>query len=175
MTIIETRTEPAAPARWTVDRERTTVEFAVRTLWGLATVRGRFERFDGRYEIGPDGPTIELTIDADSLDTGNATRDRHLRSADFFHVEEHPQVRFVSTRVADAGAGSLRVEGELAAGGGVAPLAMTASTREHPDALELEATALIDPRRLGMSRGVLGMIRPPATLHVRATGVPSTR
>jgi polyisoprenoid-binding protein YceI len=62
-------------------------------------VHGRFDRFDGSYEVGPSGTTIELTIDADSLDTGHATRDKHLRSTDFFHIVEHPQVRFTSTRV----------------------------------------------------------------------------
>jgi hypothetical protein len=66
---------------------------------GLASVRGHFDRFDGGYEIGPDGTTIELTIDADSLGTGNSMRDKHLRSADFFGVAEHPDVRFTSTRV----------------------------------------------------------------------------
>ena len=78
------------------------VEFTVKTFWGLMTVRGSFDRFDGSYEVGPDGTTIELTIDADSLDTGNATRDKHLRSTDFFDVDEHPQVRFRSTRVDEA-------------------------------------------------------------------------
>ena len=71
----------------------------MKTFWGLLTVRGHFDRFSGSYEVGPDGATIELTIDADSLDTGNANRDKHLRSTDFFRVAEHPQVRFTSTRV----------------------------------------------------------------------------
>src|SRR5581483_10158653 len=75
-TVIEQRT--AAPTRWAVDGDATAVEFDVKTFWGLATVHGRFDGFDGSYEVGPDGSTIELTIDADSLDTGNPTRDRHL-------------------------------------------------------------------------------------------------
>ena len=44
----------AARTRWSVDPERTTVDFAVKTFWGLATVRGRFDRFDGAYDVGPD-------------------------------------------------------------------------------------------------------------------------
>ena len=99
MTTTEFEQRTAAPTRWTVDPDETSVEFAVKTFWGLMTVHGRFDRFDGSYEVGPDGTTIELTIDADSLDTGHATRDEHLRSTDFFHVVEHPQVRFTSTRV----------------------------------------------------------------------------
>ena len=41
----------AARTRWSVDPERATVDFAVKTFWGLATVRGRFDRFDGAYEV----------------------------------------------------------------------------------------------------------------------------
>ena len=91
--------------RWTVDRSQTTVEFEVKHFWGLHTVRGRFDRFDGSYTVGPDGPQIELTVDAASVDTGNAARDRHLQSHDFFDVEEHPLVQFRSTHVVATGTG----------------------------------------------------------------------
>ncbi|HZC30542.1 MAG TPA: YceI family protein, partial [Gaiellaceae bacterium] len=113
MTIAATEQRTTAPTRWTIDPDKSSVEFAVKTFWGVSTVRGRFDRFDGAYEIEPDGATIELTIDADSLDTGNRTRDKHLRSTDFFHLDEHPQVRFVSTRVHDVPGGILHVVGEL--------------------------------------------------------------
>jgi polyisoprenoid-binding protein YceI len=169
MTII-TREERAVatPTRWSVDRAETSVDFAVKTFWGLMTVRGRFDRFDGWYEVRPDGARIELTIDADSLDTGNRTRDRHLRSADFFHVSEHPQVRFTSTRIDYAGDGMLQVEGDLEAAGKAVPLAFDATVVPVGRRLEIEATTTVDPRQLGMSSGQLGMIRPPATLHVKA-------
>ena len=122
MTAIEIEQRTVAPARWAIDSERTSVEFAVKTFWGLATVRGRFDRFDGSYDVGPDGTKIELTIDSDSLDTGNRTRDKHLRSTDFFQVTEHPYVRFTSTRVYDLGGGILHVVGHLEAAGNVALL-----------------------------------------------------
>jgi polyisoprenoid-binding protein YceI len=168
MTITESEQRTAASTRWTVDREKTSVDFAVKTFWGLMTVRGRFDRFDGWYEVGPDGKTIELTIDADSLDTGNRTRDKHLRATDFFHVAEHPQVRFTSTRVRYAGDGMLHVEGDLEAAGKVVPLAFDATVQQVGRGLEIEATTTVDQRQLGMSSGQLGMIRPPATLHVKA-------
>jgi polyisoprenoid-binding protein YceI len=97
---------------WTADRSRTTVEFEVKHLWGLHTVRGRFNRFDGSYVVGLGGPEIELTIDAASVDTGVSARDRHLRSADFFDVAEHPQVRFASTGVSGLGDGRVHMSGE---------------------------------------------------------------
>ena len=124
-TQIEQRT--AASTRWTVDRDETSVEFAVKTFWGLMTVHGRFDRFDGSYEVGPSGTTIELTIDADSLDTGHPTRDKHLRSTDFFHVVAHPQVRFTSTRVHHVTSGILHVVGQLEAAGKVVILPLQRS------------------------------------------------
>ena len=112
---------------------------------------------------------IELTIDADSLDTGNRTRDKHLRSADFFHVGEHPQVRFTSTRVRQKGNGVLHIEGGLEAAGKVVPLEFDAAVQQVDHGLEIEATTNVNPRQLGMSSGPLGMIRPPATVHVETS------
>ena len=77
-------------------------------------------------------------------------------------------MRFTSTRVRHAGDGVLRVEGDLEAAGKVVPLEFDATVRQVDDALELEATATVDQRELGMSSGQLGMIRRPATLHVKA-------
>jgi len=152
--------------RWTVDPENTFVEFDVKTFWGLATVHGRFDTFDGSYTTGPDGATIELTIDADSLDTGSKTRDKHLSSPDFFHVAEHPQVRFTSTRVHNVGNGLLHVVGHLEAAGRSVLLEFPATVRPAAGGFEIEATTTVDQRELAMSSGTLGMIRRPVTLHV---------
>jgi polyisoprenoid-binding protein YceI len=157
-----------APTRWTIDPDESFVEFAIKTFWGATTVRGRFDRFDGSYENGPDGTTIELTIDADSLDTGNRTRDKHLRSTDFFHVTEHPRVRFISTRVHNVNGGLLHVVGRLEAAGNVVLLEFPATVRPVGNGLEIEATTTVDQSQLGMTSGQLGMIRRPATLHVKA-------
>jgi polyisoprenoid-binding protein YceI len=154
--------------RWMVDQESTAVEFAVKTFWGLATVHGRFDLFAGSYETGPDGTTIELTVDADSLDTGNKTRDRHLRSSSFFHVAEHPRLRFTSTRVHEVRDGVLHVGGRLDAAGKSVWLEFPAIVRSTGDGLEIEATTTVDQQELGMSDGTLGMIRRPVTLHVAA-------
>jgi polyisoprenoid-binding protein YceI len=154
--------------RWTVDSAETSVEFAVKTFWGLMTVHGRFDRFDGSYEVGPDGTKIELSIDADSLDTGNTTRDEHLRSIDFFDVVASPEVRFTSTRVRDTRDGTLHVEGDLEAADKVVPLTFDATVQQVDGGLEVEATTTVDQQQLGMSSGQLGMIRRPATLHVKA-------
>jgi hypothetical protein len=113
--------QPAAIRQWTLDLARSTAEFRVRHFWSLITVSGHFDRFGGTYTVGPDSRQIELTIDADSLVTGNRRRDKHLRSADFFHVAAHPRTRFRSNSVVDAGDGTLRVSGELEAAGKMVP------------------------------------------------------
>jgi polyisoprenoid-binding protein YceI len=157
-----------ARSRWSLDVDGSSVDFAAKTAWGLIPVRGRFDRFAGSYELGPKGRTIELTIDAASIDTGNARRDEHLRSSDFFDVDDHPEVRFRSTCVDAVGAGILHVVGTLEVAHVVEPLEFAATVRPAGERLAVEATATVDQRRFGMSSGVLGMIRRPVTLHVRA-------
>ena len=168
MSTAQTEPRTAARERWVVDTDESVVEFAARGFWGLATTRGRFDRFDGSYEVGPDGPKIELTIDADSLDTGNRMRDKHLRSGDFFHIGEHPQIRFTSTHVRDVADGVLRIQGDLDVAGTVAPLDFAATVERTDDGFVLETTNMVDQQRFGMSSGRMGMVRRPTTLHVKA-------
>jgi polyisoprenoid-binding protein YceI len=160
--------------RWTVDPEETHVEFDVKTFWGLATVHGRFDRFTGSYETGSDEASIELVIDADSLDTGNGTRDGHLRSGGFFDAAEHPQLRFTSSRVHEVAEGVLHVGGHLEAAGRSEWLEFPAIVRPVGDGLEIDATTTVDQQELGMSDGPLGMIRRPATLRVTARLIETT-
>lgn len=167
MSAAHVQQRPTDSWRWTIDGKASSADFAVKTFWGLSTVRGHFDRFDGSYEDGPDGAKIEMTIEADSLDTGHGKRDAHLRSNDFFGVAEHPHVRFTSTRVHDVADGVLHVVGKLEAGGSVVDIEFPAAVQAVGQDLEIEATTTVDQRRLGM-HGKLGMIRPPATLHVKA-------
>jgi polyisoprenoid-binding protein YceI len=163
-TITETQT---TLERWTAAPSRTMVEFEVKHLWSLHTVRGRFRRFDGVYIVGLPGSEIELTIDAASADTGNAAHDKHLRSADFFDVAEYPKVRFTSKHITGLGNGHVHVSSELEVVGTTIPLAFDASVRVIDGELELEATTTVDQRRIGMSQGPLRNVRPPTKLHVK--------
>ena len=159
--------QEATLEQWTADPSRTTVEFEVEHVWGLHTVRGSFRSFDGSYIVGPGGSTIQLTIDAGSVDTGCPARDNHLRSADFFSVDEHPLVRFTSTRVTGLGSGRVHVSGELEAAGKRVPLAFDASVRLIDHDLEFEATTTVDQTRFDMTEGPFRNVRRPTKLRVK--------
>jgi polyisoprenoid-binding protein YceI len=106
---------PAAGASttWQLDPAHTNVEFSVKHLM-LARVKGRFTGVAGTVMLAePTASTVEVVIDAASIDTREAKRDAHLRSADFFDVERFPAITFRSSDVRPAGAGDLRIVGDL--------------------------------------------------------------
>lgn len=93
----------AAPTlqRYEIDTGHSYVGFAVRHL-GVATVRGKFARFSGEIMLDENDPTkssVNVTIDASSIDTSHDRRDNDLRSANFFEVEKYPNITFTSTRI----------------------------------------------------------------------------
>jgi polyisoprenoid-binding protein YceI len=91
-----------APGTWTVDPSHSTVGFVARHLM-ITKVRGRFTDFSGSLEIAPDPlqSHVEATVNLASVDTGDAGRDAHLRTADFFDVEGggSPTMTFRSTGI----------------------------------------------------------------------------
>ncbi len=100
---------------WNIDTTHSSISFSVRHMV-FAKVRGRFGTWSGKVRLGEadlKGSSVEVTIDAASIDTGVADRDAHLRSADFLDVEKFPQFRFASTNVESAGGDRYRVHGEL--------------------------------------------------------------
>lgn len=99
--------------RWIVDRSHAVVEFSAKHM-GIMTVRGSFSDIDGRIEV-EDGRPVSLTavIGVGSLATRDERRDAHLRSADFFDAENHPNMEFRSTQVERTGANAYRVTGDL--------------------------------------------------------------
>jgi polyisoprenoid-binding protein YceI len=90
--------------KWNLDATHTQVGFSVKHM-AISTVRGRFTTFDGTGETDDAGrlQKASFTIDAASIDTNHAQRDGHLKSADFFDVENHPKLTFESTGVTQNG------------------------------------------------------------------------
>jgi polyisoprenoid-binding protein YceI len=151
--------------RWRIDPARSSVEFHVKAFWGLATVKGGFSRYHGTLDLSGQ-PAIDLTIEGDSLDTNNKKRDEHLRSPDFFGVERHPHVRFVSEAAALSD-GRLVVRGQLAARGASMPLSVEATLRRVGDELEVEAVTVAGHDQLGMTWNKMGLLGTASTLIVK--------
>jgi polyisoprenoid-binding protein YceI len=163
-----TTASPAAPISdglWRLDPARSSVAFHVRHFYGLMTVKGDFADYEGTLDLGAT-PAVELTIQAGSLDTKLAKRDEHLRSGDFFDVERHPQVLFVSD-TATLDGDTLHVRGHLHAAGRQISLELDATVREVDGELEIEAGTDVDHRELGMTWSPLGILRAPSMLIVR--------
>ena len=136
---------------WAVDPAHSAVGFSVKHL-GIATVRGRFEEFEGTLEIGDDPSTARAfgTAQVNSINTDETARDEHLRSADFFGAEANPELRFESTSVRPLDEDTFEIEGNLTMNGVTNPVTFTAvieGTETDPwgnDRVGLEVTGRVN-------------------------------
>lgn len=102
------------------------IQFRIQHL-GYSWLYGRFNEFDGSFsydEAKPEDAKVEVTIKTDSVDSNHAERDKHLRGADFLHVDEYPEAKFVSTAYKPNGDGSGTLEGNLTLHGVTNPIAI---------------------------------------------------
>jgi polyisoprenoid-binding protein YceI len=125
--------------RWEIGSSQSGIQFTVRHLL-ISKVRGRFSRWSGTVLV-PDGDwgraSVDVVIDASSIDTGIAARDADLRSANFLDVGRYPEIRFRTLPVAAGPAGGLRAVGQLTMKGRVGQVT-----------LEVEGSGTTrDPRR----------------------------
>lgn len=105
----------AATSTWEIDPNHSAAQFAVRHL-AISTVRGAFTKMNGTVQFDDKDvskSSVEVTIDAASVDTRVADRDKELRSDHFFDVEKFPTLTFKSTKVEQETAGKLKVTGDL--------------------------------------------------------------
>jgi polyisoprenoid-binding protein YceI len=112
---------------WTIDPSHSSVGFSVKHL-GIATVRGTFDEFEGSLLIGEHDESARAygTVKAVSVNTNDEGRDEHLRSADFFGVEQNPELRFESSEITQLDDETFEVAGELTMNGVTNPIRLTA-------------------------------------------------
>jgi polyisoprenoid-binding protein YceI len=104
-----------ANTSWQVDGTHSTVGLTVRHMV-ISKVRGRFTRWNAKLNLDPADlarSSVEVAIEAASIDTGVGDRDAHLRSPDFLSAEKYPTLRYVSRRVEKGAGDRLRVVGDL--------------------------------------------------------------
>ena len=105
----------AEPQTWQIDPNHTASQFSVRHL-GISTVRGQFEKTSGTVVFDPSDPaktSIDATIDATTFNSRVQMRDNDVRSPHFLDVAKYPTITFKSTRTEVAGAGKLKITGDL--------------------------------------------------------------
>lgn len=115
---------------YTIDPTHTRLGFSARHAM-VTTVRGQFDTFAGTAVIdtaNPANSSVELTIQVDSITTGNVDRDGHLKTADFFDAENHPTITFTSTQVSRDG-NEWEITGDL-----------TIAGTSHPVTIDFEET-----------------------------------
>jgi polyisoprenoid-binding protein YceI len=149
----------AGAGQWALDPAGSRFEFAVKNFWGAITVRGTFDAVSGSAQVGADGSiTGRLEMDATTVNTKNKQRDKHLRSADFFDVEQHPHLVLTIESGEPTDHARLACKGTLEAAGHVKPLEFTAQVDQaNASAAVLTAEFDLDRSEFGMTWRPLGM------------------
>jgi polyisoprenoid-binding protein YceI len=152
-------TQTAIPTgTWAVDPAHSRVEFQVKHL-GIATVRGHFAEFAGTLEIGENAASAKAygTVEVESVNTNDAGRDTHLRSADFFDADQHAQISFASKSITPVDNETFEITGDLTLRGVTGEVTLQAEvtgTEQDPwgnERVGLEVTGQIDRGDYGMT------------------------
>lgn len=146
---------------WNVDPSHSEVSFTVRHA-GISKVRGKFADFTAHTVIGnlPNEISVTAEISTASFDSGNEGRDAHVRSADFFDVEEFPKISFHSTSLTEED-GELTLHGDLTVKGITKPVALAVEfngVARDPFGIfraGLEATTVISRKEFGLTWNAL--------------------
>ena len=146
-----------APGIYDIDAKHTSVEFIARHLM-ITKVRGRFDDVEGTITVGdvPEESSVQVTIGAGSVRTGEEQRDAHLRSGDFFDTDTHPHWTFTSTAVEQAG-DQWKVTGDLTISGVTKPVVLDVdfdganTTPWGTTAVGFSATTEIDREQWGLT------------------------
>ena len=158
MTAVSGASARATPTTWQIDPAHTHVEFSVKHLM-IAKVKGRFGTLSGTIHRAADlaASSVEVDIDAASIDTREPQRDNHLRSADFLHAEQFPTLTFRSRRILPGTGGTFRIVGDLTIRGVTREVTLEASDEGRAgdpwgnERAAFSATTTIDRRDYGLT------------------------
>ena len=153
---------------WVLDPRNSSVRVKSKSM-GLITVQGVFREVSGSGTVSPDGKaTGTLLVAAASIDTQNTRRDTHLRSADFFDSDNHPDISFTADDIRPSGQG-VAVTGALTIRGRTRPMSFDATASAPGDGeVCLDAEVRVNRADFGITWNVLGMVSQVSTLTVHA-------
>jgi polyisoprenoid-binding protein YceI len=146
---------------WRADPARSRVEFAIKHL-GVATARGAFRQFEGTLDL--DEGRAYGTVDTASVDTNIDRRDEHLRSPDFFEVQEHPEMRFESSQIRPLAEDTFEIEGDLTIRGVTNPIVLRVELHGSEagpfgdERIAFEVTGELDRSDWGMTNPVVASV-----------------
>jgi polyisoprenoid-binding protein YceI len=154
---------------WVLDPRKSSIRLKTRSMWGLAPVKGVFREVSGNGTISSDGQVSgTVTVAAASIDTKNARRDTHLRSADFFDVANNPDITFAADHIQPSGQG-VAVAGALTVRGRTRPLSFDAAASVQGDGgIWLDAEIRINRADFGLTWNPMGMVGVNNTLAIHA-------
>lgn len=150
--------ELPTPGTWVIDPLHTSLAFEAKHAM-VTRMRGRFRTLSGSFTIAerPEDSSVEVTIDAASIDTIHPIADEHLRGENYLDVENHPQLTFRSTKVEHVGSDGWQVTGDLTIRGVTRPITLDATlngvaplTYGPKAKLGFSATGTFDRRDYGM-------------------------
>ena len=148
----------AAGGTWQIDPNHSSAQFAVRHL-GLSTVRGAFTKVSGTANLDDKDiskSTVEVVIDANSVDTRVANRDNDLRSDHFFDVAKYPTITFKSKKVEQVTPGKLKVTGDLTIHGVTRMVTIPIQARLSGSQIQLAGSITFPFSEFGMTPPSIG-------------------
>ena len=159
-----------AAGDWQVDPAESELAFETRILFGTIPVRGSYSDYAGELHLDPSGDASgELRIEARTVRTGIRKRDNHLKSGDFFAVDEHPQLRFELATLGASPDGSPRLSGTLHVRGHALPIDTEVSLEQvSPDRLRINADFPVNHRSSGLGQTGSGWKKVPESLRAHA-------
>lgn len=161
--------DAALAGEWTLDPSRSTISLKNRSLAGLVPVNGVFRQVTGNGTVSPSGEVSgTLTVAAASIDTNNARRDRHLRSADFFDSDNYPSITFTVASIRPMGQG-VTVTGALRVRDRAQPLTFDGTAAVHgAGELRLDAKVHVNRADFGLTWNLMGLVAMDNTLTIHA-------
>jgi polyisoprenoid-binding protein YceI len=159
----------ALAGEWVLDPRESTIRLKNRTMGGLATVKGSFREVSGYGTVSHDGQVSgTLVVSAASIDTKNARRDTHLRSADFFDIDNYPEISFTVRGIRPSGE-HFAVTGMLTVRDCTRPLTFDAVASAQGDrGISVDAQVHVNQREFGLIWNWLGMVGANNALTIHA-------